>query len=142
MRTAAWLAVATMCAVATVTGCGRADGTVGHSDGPVITPARHWEDAPTAGLDGKLTERHGCLVFNDDVAFWPHGSSWDASAHAVDMPGGARAAVGQRFVGGGGEYDTDTDFGALLGSEDAARRLGDCLDRTDATGVVYVATTS
>lgn len=104
--------------------------------GPVITVAAEWNVYPIAMVTGRLVERAGCLLLRDRVVFWPHGTRWDAAARTVVRADGTRVAVGRRFEGGGGVYDTATDFGDLLGSPSAGERVGACVERTSARGVV------
>ena len=127
--------VGVLTTTASLTGCG-ADTAEEPERGPVITPAHDWNAYPTAELTGRLVDRRGCLVLNEMVVFWPHGTRWDAAARSVVQADGTRVAVGRRFEGGGGVYDTATDFGDLLGSPSAAERVGACVERTSARGVV------
>lgn len=105
--------------------------------GPVITIAeREWNSYPMAVIAGTLVEEKNCLLLDDHLVFWPHGTSWDTDAHAVIQTDGSRAVVGDPYRGGGGEYDTDVDVADLLGSQDAADRIADCLASTGAHGLV------
>jgi hypothetical protein len=119
--------------------CGAATGDAGGTiHGPVITAAKKWNDAPTAGVTGKLELDAGCILLRDDVVFWPQGTTWDEQKKAVQLTDGTRAEIGQRFHGGGGEYDPDADFADLLDSTDAATRIARCLDQTGAEDVLLL----
>jgi hypothetical protein len=122
-----------------IAACGVATGDLGGTiDGPVITPAKEWDDAPTAELIGKLDLDAGCLLMRDSVVFWPQGTTWDEEEQAVLLTDGTHALIGHRFDGGGGEYDPDTDFVDLLDSTDAATRIERCLDQTGAQDVLLL----
>ncbi|GAA1761832.1 hypothetical protein GCM10009795_005350 [Nocardioides hankookensis] len=103
--------------------------------GPVITAAGDWESTPAADMRGRLVLKDGCLQIGDDAIFWLHGTRWDQDAQGVVLTDGSKAIAGRQFHGGGGVYDTGTDFADLLDSNDAANKLTECVDRTGGTGV-------
>lgn len=128
--------VAGACALgAAMISCGQAPDP-GVSERPVITPSEAWNGHPTAEVDGVLKLRRGCLLLNGEVVFWPKGTGWDPTTRAVTFDGLPAAPVGEIFRGGGGYYDSGTDFESWLGHETGSAIEG-CLSRTNASGVVF-----
>ena len=103
---------------------------------PVITPAEPWNGYPGAIVSGDLHLRHGCLLLNDDVVFWPYGTGWDDATHAVTFDDHPPAPVGEFFKGGGGAYGLDVKFKSWLGAETGGA-IRDCLHKTGSSLVVF-----
>jgi hypothetical protein len=86
-----------------------------------------------------LELERGCLVLEQSIVVWPHGTSWDPDERAVIFAApfetAAAVPVGGRFRGAGGFYGRK-DLGWLLGKERAIDAVA-CLRRTDAHGVVF-----
>jgi len=118
-------------------GSGAADDEQVVGPSPVIEPEEVWDDVPFGIVEGTLTMESDCLLVDGNVVFWPLGASWDEDAQVVtfaDSPSRA-APVGERFKGGGGHYDVETDFAELLGT-DAGHAVDQCLKHTGAVGAV------
>ncbi len=109
-------------------------------DGPVIALDEKPDAYPNARLFGRLRLRQGCLLLRTGVLLWPHGTSWDHEAEAVefggDFAGAPHARVGSFFLGGGGVIaGSSTSFRDLLGEAGAAA-VRRCLASTRATHAV------
>ena len=100
-------------------------------DGPVIS-APPMKTYQAMGVKGRLGLDQGCLLLDDAVVYWPHGTSWDADRQAVHFGGDftGSAGVGSYFVGGGG-YLTGAgiSLAELLG-EDGATAVDECVVKT------------
>ena len=85
-------------------------------------------------VQGRLRLDDRCLLLDDIPVVWPHETGWDAVDKAVLLPGGERAAIGERVTGGGGYLHGQS----LVGQYDAefAARLREC--PTDRWGQVAV----
>ena len=109
----------------------------GKPDGPVIPLGEDWNSYPTAQVTGPLTLVEDCLLLGDSVVFWPHGTSWDEDAQAVefggDFDGSPAAVVGEEFTGGGGFYSSSNVDG-LDGLD--AEAVQACVRTTGAGGAV------
>lgn len=105
------------------------------TNSPVITIADDWNSYPAAAMSGTLKERDGCLLIGQSVVFWPRGTTWNADSKTVVQSNGTRVAVGEKFSGGGGSYDPDTDFAGLVGST-AGEAVKACLEKTRAQEAV------
>lgn len=107
-------------------------GTVWAGDGsPAIVLAEEWKFAPAATVTGRLEERGGCLLLNDDVVVWQKGTSWDPATDSVAGPTGTTIAVGEQAQGSGGEYSTGEGLSSVIGAE-AYADVSDCVARTEA----------
>jgi len=102
-------------------------------DLPVLTSAERWEWQPAAEVRGRLTLQEGCLLLSGEVVFWPYGTTWDESVKAVVFEDHPAAAVGERFVGGGGHYSAAAQVPDTLPEQG----IVDCLRRTGTRGVLY-----
>ena len=85
-------------------------------------------------VQGRLRLDDGCLLLDDIPVVWPHETGWDAVDKAVLLPGGERAAIGERVTGGGGYLHVPSLAGEH--NEEFAARLREC--PTDRWGQVAV----
>lgn len=135
------VAAAVLVALA-ASGCGAAESDPGSGPLPVITPAERWHDMPLAQVTGPLMLREDCLLLDEQIVFWRHGTRWDATGQAVVFEEGEQVRVGERFDGGGGHWDLrgdvsgPLDVASWLGEEaDAAIRT--CSEKTGVTALVF-----
>lgn len=108
------------------------------TNGPVIALAEEWSDYPYARYDNaSLSVRDGCLLVDGDVAFWPHGTSWDPTTSEVVISDDTRLSLDDKPDLGGGAYSLNTNW-SWLGSA-VANRVEGCLEKTgaDAARVVF-----
>jgi hypothetical protein len=129
--------LAGVCLVAVASAWG-AGSTRSHSDNtdagatPLIA-VHGWKAYAVAGVSGRLTLRHGCLLIGDSVAFWAEGTSWDGTRRSVVLDSAGSVDVGARFSGGGGQYSR-ADLAGVDGLD--VRSVYDCMDRTGAENAV------
>ena len=119
------LTAASLLLLALAAACGSNDnaGAVSGSNGtgPVVAhPVKGDGSGNDALIEGPLTMSGGCLLVSDFPVVWPHGTTWDADAQAVQLSDGQVVALGDRVSGGGG-YPYLTDLGAEF-----AEPLADC----------------
>ena len=126
--------------VLALTGCTDSEPTPAPQSGPVITriddPRLPY---PAALISGRLTQRDGCLMINDSVAFWPPGTTWDPEADEVvfghEFSPAPAARLDAQFTGGGGIF---VDVASAILDKDAEAAMRGCLARTGATSSVLV----
>lgn len=88
---------------------------------PVVAhPAAGDGSGLDALIEGPLTMSGGCLLVGEFPVVWPHGTTWDADAQAVQLSDGQVIALGDRVSGGGG-YRHLSDLGPEF-----AEPLADC----------------
>lgn len=105
---------------------------------PVISMPGDDGGYPDAEVSGELKLVGDCLMLEDSAVFWPHGTTWDANAHAVVFPDSFDTPpvdVGSSFVGGGGYYTVSQAID-ILGPE-YGQPLGACAKRSGNNQVVY-----
>lgn len=89
----------------------------GGVDGPVMfVPESQSDGTRRALLGGRLLLDGDCLFFESEgdrayprryLVLWPHGSSWDAGAGEVVVPGGTRVPLGSDVTAAGGYLTLD-----------------------------------
>lgn len=106
--------------------------TVEEVPSPVIA-VRDWNAYPMALISGRLELIEGCLLVGDSVAFWAEGTSWDPETRSVVFDSTDAVRVGEKFFGGGGQYEKDK-LDALEGLD--AEAVIECMNRTGSSDAV------
>lgn len=98
---------------------------------PVIALNAESEIWPTAGINGTLVERAGCLFIGADVAVFPYGTTWEEPD--VVFSDGTRVTVGSRVRLGGGQYEVAAGGSSIV----PMSAVKACAQRSDATYYVW-----
>jgi hypothetical protein len=104
---------------------------------PVIALPEPWEAIPDALISGTLQLVEECLLLDDVVVVWPHGTTWDDSSDTV-VASDFEFGLGDIVTGGGGAMpDIGPDSSDRYG-EDGVAAITSCMSRTGSDGVVIV----
>ena len=104
---------------------------------PVIALPEPWEAIPGALISGTLQLVEGCLMLDDLVVVWPHGTTWDDSSDTVVAPD-IKFGLGDIVTGGGGAMPDIGPDSSDTYSEDGVDAITSCMSRTGSDGVVVV----